>query len=432
MSKSKDGDGDCASHDSLAAPSMPGSSTSNVGASDNDSSAQYKPSACTTPHIPTANVATTIQDSFAAPTNPVNAVSSHRAADNDSSSVVDKSDTSTAPATPTTRASTTYGSSPLDKPNFTEATKDTNTSPTPKKLDSTESEQKAGFAKFASQAQASALGSQTRPQVGASFSPFIARVAGQSLPGFGSELEVGSPPSSSFPLCTAGQSIGFGSGRAGGIISGSSAEQGSTFEKPDSDIAGGGTKRGFQDISGDDDNSDGPSHKRARTDGDSNPTAEDGHTANVKVENPTETLQTLPSPAAPPQKAAKEFTLWDIPQWVPPVYPPMAPQRLHLAGMGSATTANTPAAPSSTPHRLFGTRTYMNVFNTAVVPLPYGQDVLKYKNTASGQDATHTEISSNIQDATDTEDRSKSEDKTDGADSTNSESIDNDGDEEIL
>ena len=489
MAKPKDGNGDRASHKSLAATSMPGSPTSDVDAADDGSSALDKPNTCTSPRTPAANVAKIIQDSHAAPATPDNAAPNHGAADHDASSPLDTSFTSTSPDTPTTKASTANDSSPLDGPKFTKAAKDTNTSPPPEKPDSTESEHKAGFSKLASQAQASGLDSG--PKFGASFSPSNAHIAGQNLPGFGSGQEFVSTTSSAFPWFAAAQRGSFGSGRDGGIVGGSSTVQDATFGKPDSNITAGGTKRNFGDVSRDDDNSDEPSHKRARTDGGSDPTTASGFPANIKDENSMGTS----TPTRPTSFTPKYDSF-------------MAAPKLDSSRFGSTTTATTaipPAAlsepPSKPPHALFGSRTGLKVFNAGIIPSSNGQNVFNYKYTARGQDvsnkntangeyvlknkntssgqdvsnkntasgedvlnnkksssgqdvsnkntasgedvlnnkntsigldATNTEVLSNSQDAPDSEDRSKSKSTTDVEDSTDSDSLDNDEEEEIL
>ena len=420
MAESKDEDG-CASHDSLAAPATPGNTTSNAGVVDHDSSALDKPKASISSSASAASVTTTTQDSLAASATLDNAASNPGAADFDSSSdsslALDTSNTSTAPTTPTTRASTILDSSPLDRFNVTEAAKASNTSPPPEKPDSAESEHKAGFAKFASQIQASGSGSQARSKFGASFSPFSAHVAGQSLSGFGSRLESVSKTSASFPLCAAGERISFGSGREGGIIGGSSAGQSANFGKPDDNIIEGGTKRGFGDVSRDDDNSDEPSNKRARTDGGSNPAATSGHAAHNTVQNSTST------------STGTRNTSQDVPN----PYPPIAPAKLNLAGFGSATMAHTPAAASSAPHSLFGTNTYNNnAFSTMITPSRRGQDAMNNVNKANCPDGTNIDTSSDGQDGQESEDRSKNKGTIDTKDSRNPDSIDNGEEEEIL
>ena len=225
-----------------------------------------------------------------------------------------------------------------------------------------------------------------------------------------------SKTSASFPLCAAGERISFGSGREGGIIGGSSAGQSANFGKPDNNIAGGGTKRGFGDVSRDDDNSDEPSSKRARTEGGSDPTATSGHAANNNIENSTGT------------STGTRSTSQDVPN----LYSPIAPGKLNLAGFGSATMAHTPVAASSAPHRLFGTDTYNNAFGTAITSLRRSQDVMNNGNTAKCPDGTNTDTSSDSRDRQDSEDRSKNKGTTDTKDSSDPDSIDNGEEEEIL
>ena len=412
MAGTEDGDGDRASHDSLAAPSTPSSSTSNAGAADDCSSALNKLNACTSPCTTAANVATGIEDSLVAPATPDNATFNNGASDEDSSSAPDSSTKSTAPGTPTTRASTTYNSSPPEKPNFTETANATNTSPAPEKPDPTESEHKAIFAKFSSQAQASGLGSQTGSKFGSSSSPFNTHIARQSLPRFSAGQAFVSATPNPFASCAAAQSISFGSGPDGGILGGSCAEQDDSFKKPEGDIAGGNKKRAYRDVSRDDDNSDEPSHKRARTDGGSNTTAAAGDAANTKIEDSTGT-STQTGPAS------------NAPQYVSKKYPSMAARKLPFADYGPITNANNFAALSRAPHKFF---------RAGGTPLPHGQKVLKNEDTIYGQDTLNTEDTFNSQDAPNSEDKytDEGEGTTDVPDSTGLDSVDNGENEEIL
>ena len=410
IAESKDGDGDYTSHNSLAAPSSSSTSPSNVGAADDSSRTLDKPNTCTAPRTPTANVATIDQDSLAALTTPDKAASNHGAADDDASSLLDSSTKSTSPGTPTTRASTTYNSSPLEKLNFTETAHATNTPPAPKKPDPTESEHKASFAKFSSQAQEPGSSSQIGSKFGSS-SPFSTRTSGQSLPGFGAGPAFVSATSNPFALCAARQSISFGNGPDGGIVGGSTAEQADSFAKQEGDIVGSGKKRGFRNVSGDDDNSDESSHKRARTDGGSNSTAASGDTANTKVEDSTGTSAPTP-PISATQNVSKK-------------YPSMAARKLPFADYSPATTANTFAALARAPHTSFA---------IGATPLRHGQNALNNESTISGQDTTDTETPSSSQDASNSEDKhtDEGEGTTDVPDSTGLDSVDNGEDEEML